>query len=248
MRAARSAISARRCARQLAHRRSVPLQGGIVGDGCRGETGAVARSYRLGPGRRAVKDDDRISAPWGPAPQRTSYLMTTYGRSSGLERTTPVNLVEADGERWLISPYGDVGWVHNLRANGALLLRRGRATGVTCGRGGRPSGGRSDLETLRAPGSDYCTVLRCGAHRSGRGFRRSRPSSCVPIEIACMTLAADMAAGRCSRRQHNAPPERRQEPRSSRTGGTSVCRARTPSGHVCAVAIGTGNLCGNEMT
>jgi deazaflavin-dependent oxidoreductase (nitroreductase family) len=62
-----------------------------------------------------------------PAPQRTSYLMTTYGRTSGLERTTPVNLVEADGERWLVSPYGDVGWVHNLRANGALRLRRGRA-------------------------------------------------------------------------------------------------------------------------
>jgi deazaflavin-dependent oxidoreductase (nitroreductase family) len=62
-----------------------------------------------------------------PAPQRTSYLMTTYGRTSGLERTTPVNLIEADGERWLVSPYGDVGWVHNLRANGALRLRRGRA-------------------------------------------------------------------------------------------------------------------------
>jgi deazaflavin-dependent oxidoreductase (nitroreductase family) len=62
-----------------------------------------------------------------PAPQRTSYLMTTCGRTSGLERTTPVNLIEADGERWLVSPYGDVGWVHNLRANGALRLRRGRA-------------------------------------------------------------------------------------------------------------------------
>jgi deazaflavin-dependent oxidoreductase (nitroreductase family) len=52
--------------------------------------------------------------------------MTTYGRTSGLERTTPVNLVEADGERWLVSPYGEVGWVHNLRANGTLHLRRGR--------------------------------------------------------------------------------------------------------------------------
>jgi deazaflavin-dependent oxidoreductase (nitroreductase family) len=61
-----------------------------------------------------------------PAPQRTSYLMTTHGRNSGLERTTPVNLVEADGERWLVSPYGDVGWVRNLRANGALQLCRGR--------------------------------------------------------------------------------------------------------------------------
>lgn len=63
-----------------------------------------------------------------PAPQRTSYLMTTHGRKTGRERTMPVNLVEQDGERWLVSPYGDVGWVHNLRANNALRLRRGRAT------------------------------------------------------------------------------------------------------------------------
>jgi deazaflavin-dependent oxidoreductase (nitroreductase family) len=61
-----------------------------------------------------------------PAPQRSSYLMTTKGRKSGLDRTTPVNLVEDQGERWLVSPYGDVGWVHNLRANPELVLWRGR--------------------------------------------------------------------------------------------------------------------------
>jgi deazaflavin-dependent oxidoreductase (nitroreductase family) len=88
----------------------------------------MAKSYRLGPGRKAINRVMTALLRLGvPAPQRTSYLMTTYGRTSGLERTTPVNLVEADGERWLVSPYGNVGWVHNLRANGALRLRRGRA-------------------------------------------------------------------------------------------------------------------------
>jgi deazaflavin-dependent oxidoreductase (nitroreductase family) len=88
----------------------------------------VAKSYRLGPGRKAINRVMTALLRVGvPAPQRTSYLMTTHGRTSGLERTTPVNLVDADGERWLVSPYGDVGWVHNLRANGALRLRRGRA-------------------------------------------------------------------------------------------------------------------------
>jgi integrase/recombinase XerD len=84
--------------------------------------------------------------------------------------------------RWLgAQPQGE--W----RAAAAPWAR----TGVTRGRGGGPSGGRADLETLRAPGSDHCTVLRCAAHRSGRGFRRrSRPSSSVPIEIDCMTFAA----------------------------------------------------------
>jgi deazaflavin-dependent oxidoreductase (nitroreductase family) len=88
----------------------------------------VAKSYRLGPGRKAINRVMTALLRLGvPAPQKTSYLMTTNGRNSGLKRTTPVNLVEADGECWLVSPYGDVGWVHNLRANGALQLRRGRA-------------------------------------------------------------------------------------------------------------------------
>jgi deazaflavin-dependent oxidoreductase (nitroreductase family) len=87
----------------------------------------VAKSYRLGPSRRAINRVMTALLRLGvPAPQRTSYLMTTHGRTSGLERTTPVNLVDADGARWLVSPYGDVGWVHNLRANGALQLHRGR--------------------------------------------------------------------------------------------------------------------------
>ena len=60
-----------------------------------------------------------------PAPQRSSYLMTTKGRKTGVERTTPVNLVEDDSGRWLVSPYGVVPWVLNLRANPELVLRRG---------------------------------------------------------------------------------------------------------------------------
>jgi deazaflavin-dependent oxidoreductase (nitroreductase family) len=88
----------------------------------------VAKTYRLGFGRKAVNRVMTALLRLGvPVPQRTSYLMTTHGHNTGLERTTPVNLVEADDERWLVSPYGDVGWVHNLRANGALRLRRGRA-------------------------------------------------------------------------------------------------------------------------
>lgn len=39
-------------------------------------------------------------------------------------RSTPVALVKHAGERWLVSPFGDVHWVHNVRAQpGAYLLR-----------------------------------------------------------------------------------------------------------------------------
>jgi deazaflavin-dependent oxidoreductase (nitroreductase family) len=57
---------------------------------------------------------------------RSTYLLTTLGRKSGLERTTPVTILEIDGQRWLVSPYGQVGWVHNARAHPEVTLRSGR--------------------------------------------------------------------------------------------------------------------------
>lgn len=53
-------------------------------------------------------------------------LLTVRGRKSGLPRTTPVALVEQDGRHWLIGTFGEVNWVHNLRAAGEAILTRGR--------------------------------------------------------------------------------------------------------------------------
>ncbi|NHI20544.1 nitroreductase family deazaflavin-dependent oxidoreductase [Phycicoccus endophyticus] len=64
-----------------------------------------------------------VKAGLGP---RHDYLLTTRGRRSGLERTTPVTLVEAADGRFLVAPYGAVSWVHNARAGGRVTLRRGR--------------------------------------------------------------------------------------------------------------------------
>ena len=41
-------------------------------------------------------------------------------------RSTPVSVVEAWGERWLVCPYGERQWVKNARAAGEVTLRRGR--------------------------------------------------------------------------------------------------------------------------
>ncbi len=52
-------------------------------------------------------------------------LLTVPGRISGEPRTTPIVPV-VDGDRvWLVSAYGDVAWVRNLRAAGRVELRRG---------------------------------------------------------------------------------------------------------------------------
>lgn len=56
----------------------------------------------------------------------TMSLLTVRGRKSGQPHTVPVLLVEQDGERWLVAPYGVVQWVRNIRAAGTATLTRGR--------------------------------------------------------------------------------------------------------------------------
>jgi deazaflavin-dependent oxidoreductase (nitroreductase family) len=56
------------------------------------------------------------------------YLLTVPGRKSGQPRTTPIAVVEQDGERYLLTPYGAVDWVRNLRAAGVASFTRGRRT------------------------------------------------------------------------------------------------------------------------
>jgi deazaflavin-dependent oxidoreductase (nitroreductase family) len=54
----------------------------------------------------------------------STYLLTTQGRRTGRPLTHPVTVVEEDGRRWLVAPYGTVSWVRNARAAGRLRLAR----------------------------------------------------------------------------------------------------------------------------
>ena len=56
----------------------------------------------------------------------TTSLLTVRGRKSGQPHAVPVVLVERDGERWLVAPYGVVQWVRNIRVAGTATLTRGR--------------------------------------------------------------------------------------------------------------------------
>jgi deazaflavin-dependent oxidoreductase (nitroreductase family) len=58
----------------------------------------------------------------------TMTLLTVPGRKSGLPRMTPVSVIELDGGRYVMSPYGEVDWVRNVRAAGTATLSRGRHT------------------------------------------------------------------------------------------------------------------------
>ena len=54
-----------------------------------------------------------------------TQLMTTTGRKSGQRREVPVSPLELDGIEYLVSPYGEVSWVLNVRANPSVTLRHG---------------------------------------------------------------------------------------------------------------------------
>jgi deazaflavin-dependent oxidoreductase (nitroreductase family) len=55
-----------------------------------------------------------------------SRVLEVRGRSSGVPRRTPVNLLEFEGERYLVAPRGETQWVRNLRASGEGRLLLGR--------------------------------------------------------------------------------------------------------------------------
>jgi deazaflavin-dependent oxidoreductase (nitroreductase family) len=61
----------------------------------------------------------------GVGPKRM-HLLTVQGRKTGRPHTTPLTVVETDGQRWLVAPYGGVAWAKNVGASGSAKLRRGR--------------------------------------------------------------------------------------------------------------------------
>jgi deazaflavin-dependent oxidoreductase (nitroreductase family) len=81
-----------------------------------------ARQYRPSPGRRVGDAIIGVFVRAGLVP--STYLLTTRGRKTGRPLTHPVTVVEHEGRRWLVAPYGPVSWVHNARAAGRVTLRR----------------------------------------------------------------------------------------------------------------------------
>ncbi len=83
------------------------------------------KTFRRTPGRRFINRIMRGMIRLGVAPQGY-YVLTVRGRKSGKPYSLPVSLIEEGGKRWLVSPFGQVSWVHNARAAGEVTLSRGR--------------------------------------------------------------------------------------------------------------------------
>jgi deazaflavin-dependent oxidoreductase (nitroreductase family) len=82
-----------------------------------------------------------------------SRVLEVQGRRSGAWRTTPVNLLEVDGELFLVSPRGETQWARNLRVAGGGRLRLGRRT--------------TAFTAVEVPGRDRVRVLRPYLRRWG---------------------------------------------------------------------------------
>jgi deazaflavin-dependent oxidoreductase (nitroreductase family) len=55
-----------------------------------------------------------------------NYLLEVRGRKSGKLFSTPVDLLELQGKRFLVAPRGRTQWVRNAEAAGEITLRRRR--------------------------------------------------------------------------------------------------------------------------
>ena len=57
---------------------------------------------------------------------RDYYVLQVRGRKSGRLFSTPVNVIELQGTRFLVAPRGRTQWVRNGDAAGEVALKRGR--------------------------------------------------------------------------------------------------------------------------
>ncbi len=55
-----------------------------------------------------------------------NYLLQVRGRKSGKLFSTPVDLLELGGKRFLVAPRGRTQWVRNAEAAGEVTLKKGR--------------------------------------------------------------------------------------------------------------------------
>ena len=94
-----------------------------------------------------------------------SRVLEVKGRSSGQPRRTPVNLLDFDGERYLVAPRGETQWARNLRASGEGLLLVGKRSEPLHRDGGRG----------RSKGAGAARVPEALEVRGRRVLRRRRP-------------------------------------------------------------------------
>jgi deazaflavin-dependent oxidoreductase (nitroreductase family) len=89
----------------------------------------------------------RRMIPAGVPTGAPNILLIVRGRRSGIERTTPVAVLDFDGHLYVQATYGAAGWARNLRA-------AGEATVI------HPGGRRSAVYAIEVPAEEAAAILR----------------------------------------------------------------------------------------
>jgi deazaflavin-dependent oxidoreductase (nitroreductase family) len=94
----------------------------------------------------------RRMIPAGVPTGAPNILLIVRGRRSGIERTTPVGMLDFDGRWYVQASYGATGWARNLRA-------AGEATVI------HPGGRRSPVHAIEVPPDEAATILQRALER-----------------------------------------------------------------------------------
>ncbi|MFI5283783.1 MAG: nitroreductase/quinone reductase family protein [Candidatus Dormibacterales bacterium] len=81
------------------------------------------RAFRRNLSRRLIDGMAAAGINRGVGPSQR-YLLTVVGRKTHSPHTTPVSVVVEGSDRYLVGPYGEVGWVRNVRESGEVTLAR----------------------------------------------------------------------------------------------------------------------------
>jgi deazaflavin-dependent oxidoreductase (nitroreductase family) len=84
----------------------------------------MAKTYRLNFGTRLINSVFRVMTRLGLGASYR-HILTVPGRKTGRLYSTPVDVIEVGGDRWLVAGYGPVSWVRNARDAGEVTLSRG---------------------------------------------------------------------------------------------------------------------------
>jgi deazaflavin-dependent oxidoreductase (nitroreductase family) len=82
----------------------------------------MAKKYEVTASTRRV---NRLTSWMARRGMGRTEVMTTTGSKSGQPRNVPVSPIVLDGVEYVVSPYGEVGWVHNVRKSPMVTFRHG---------------------------------------------------------------------------------------------------------------------------
>jgi deazaflavin-dependent oxidoreductase (nitroreductase family) len=125
--------------------------------------------------------------------RQPTYLLTVRGRKSGQPRTTPISVIEQEGKPYLLSPYGVVDWVRNLRAAGEATLTRGRRTEAVRATELPNDEAAPVLQRFIASGNPMARLFGVSSDASGEELARATKSHPVFLLQRVATSAPDGA-------------------------------------------------------